>query len=307
MNTAIQLELFTRIAHGTDTASKIAAELGVPVRGIRILCEYLASIGLLEKEDEQLRLTTDVALFLDKKSSLYLGKAADILYSPQLMQSYARLTESLRAGKSGPDNAVRPAWFDLARGLSDPAAAVKAFVEVVTFPAGRPLKILNIGAGCGTFGIALGVRYPDAVIVALDYPESLRKAQEYAETAKLGTRYQNIPGDPLLVPLGLEYDAVIIAGGLHQYDSSQITSLLMRTRYALKKSGQLLILEFLTEDGSRSAGDFAGFRLNMLAATPRGDAYSLAEVKGMLESSGFRSIEAQPLAAACATLVTAKL
>ncbi len=68
LNTAIELDLFTRIAHGADTAATIAGEIGVPVRGIRLLCDYLASAGMLEKEDEQLKLTGDAyARFLDKE------------------------------------------------------------------------------------------------------------------------------------------------------------------------------------------------------------------------------------------------
>jgi ubiquinone/menaquinone biosynthesis C-methylase UbiE len=307
LNTAIELDLFTRIAHGTDTASKIAAELAVPVRGIRLLCEYLAGAGLLEKEDEQLKLSEDVALFLDKKSSSYLGSTVGVLYSSALLHGYERLTESVRAGRAGePDATTRPEWFDVARGMTGPGAAAKPFAEAVTFPAGQPVKILDIAARDGAFGIALGVRYADSVIVALDCPEALKAAQENAEAAKLGTRYQNIPGDPLLAPLGREYDAVLIADSLYQFDESQITSLMMRIHYALKKTGQLYILEFLSEDSPEFRREFAGMRLNMLAATSKGDAYSLADLKGMLEASGFRGVEAQPLAAARATLVTAR-
>ena len=45
LNTAIELELFTRIAHGADTAHRIASELEVPERGIRLLCDSLGRRG----------------------------------------------------------------------------------------------------------------------------------------------------------------------------------------------------------------------------------------------------------------------
>ncbi len=247
LNTAIELELFTRIAHGTDSANKIAGELGIPVRGIRLLCEYLAAAGLLEKEDEQLKLTEDVALFLDKKSHAYLGSALGVLYTPSLLRGFERLTDAVRSAQTSRLQEAgkgRPEWFDIARGLTDTTAAIKAFVDAVNLPAGQ-LKILDIGAHDGAFGIALGLRYPDSIIVALDCPEALKVAQERADAAKMGTRYQNIPGDPLVASFGLEYDAIVIAGNLYEFDPSQITSLLMRIRHALKKTGQLLILEFL--------------------------------------------------------------
>lgn len=306
LKTAIDLELFTRIAHGSDTTGKLAAELGVPPRGLGLLCDYLVAAGLLEKEHEQFKVTGDVGLYLDKKSRAYIGNSAQLLYSRQLMQGYERLTELVRSGPSKKDTVAHPEWFDFARGLTDPAAAVTAFADAVVFPPGQAVKILDVGAGDGAYGIALGVRYPNAIVVALDAPDVLQKAQANADASKLGTRYQNISGDPLTAPLGFEYDAVLIAGYLHQYDESQINSLLIRILYALKKTGQLLILDFLSGDASTGANSFAGFRLNMLVSAPRGDVYTVADVKSMLESTGFHEIEARPLPEACAMLVTAR-
>jgi precorrin-6B methylase 2 len=310
LQTAIELDLFTRIAHGTDTAHKIANELNIPVRGVRLLCEYLTAAGILQKEDEQLKVSADCAAFLDRKSASYIGDAVRALKSPELLRDFERLTDSVRAGKSVTSTSAsvdgRPAWFDLARGLASPAGTAAVFADAVNLPTGQPLKILDIGAHDGLFGIALAVRYPKSVMVALDSPKALQLAQQNADAAKLGTRYQNIPGDPLEAPLGLAYDAVMIAESLYRFDASQITSLLMRIHYALKKTGQVIILECLSGDTAEFLREFAGFRLNLLAATPRGDAYSVADVKGMLESSGFKSVETQPLLAARATLVTAR-
>lgn len=311
LNTAIELELFTRIAHGTDTAHKIANELDIPVRGVRLLCEYLASTGLIEKEDEQLRLTGDVALYLDKKSPAYLGSTLGVLYTPPLLRGFEHLTESVRAGRSAnieePKSNGRPEWIDLARGLTDPAVRLKAFAETVNLPAGQRLKILDLGARDGAFGIAIAARYPNSIIVALDSPEALHAAQKNADAAKLGTRYQNVPGDPMVAQFGMEYDAVVIADHLYQFEPSQITSLLMRIHHALKKTGQLFILEFLSNDSPEFIREFSGYRLNVLAANPNGEVYSVGEMKGMIESSGFHSVHAQPLPAACATLLTASV
>ena len=306
----MELDLFTRIAHGVDTVHKIAGELGVPVRGVRLLCEHLAATGIIEKEDDLLRLTPESAAFLDRKSPKYVGSALECLNAPPVLRDFARLTDTVRAGKSVSVDAAafkgRPDWFQAARGVADPAAAAALFAEAVTFPEGSSLKILDMGAQDGLFGIALANRYPKSVIVALDSPEALRAAQVNADAATLRTRFQNIPGNPLDAPLGMEYDAVILAEKLYQFEPPQITTLFMRIRYALKKSGHLVILEFLSDETPESAREFAGFRLNLLASTPRGDAYTQAEVKGMLESSGFKVVDVRPLPAVRATLVTAR-
>jgi ubiquinone/menaquinone biosynthesis C-methylase UbiE len=298
--TAIELELFTRIAHGSDTPNKIAAELAVPVLGIRILCNYLAEAGLLMKDGEELQLAEDSAAFLDKASPSYIGHAADVLHSLLLRRRFERLSELVR-GEAGVESSGLADWFDLSRGFIDRAAAVRAFTDALVLPSG-PLKILDVGAGDGTYGIALALRFPQAVVVAVDRPSALKVAHQNAAQAQLGTRYQNIPGDLLSKALGTGYDAAIVVGQLNQLEPAEVELSMKRIRDALKKSGQLFILEFLSEDSP----EYADFALTVLAATRRGAAYSLAEVKQKLYLSGFSSIESQPLAEARATLVTAR-
>jgi len=308
LHAAIELDLFTRIAHGADTASKLAAEMEVPLNGIRLLCEFLTDAGLLDQADEQLKLTEDAAAFLVRDSPFFLADAGRVLTSVPLLRNFEKLPETVRAGRavvSGESAiACTPDWFSAARAVTDLEKASQAFADKIEFPGPPALKILDVGVLDGAFGIALGRRYPESVIVALDHPAALERAQQNADAAGLGTRYQNIAGDPLLVPLGLEYDAAVVAGSLHRFDSTQINSLFMRLHFALKKTGQFILLEPLLGEGAAPVD--SGFRLNVLAATARGDLYSLADVKKMLEATGFQVAGVEPLPAACATLVKAR-
>jgi ubiquinone/menaquinone biosynthesis C-methylase UbiE len=306
LNTAIELELFTRIAHGNDTVNKLAAELGVPVRGIQLVCDSLAAAGLIIKDGEGLQLAPDAAMFLDKRSPSYLGGSAVKLYSTPLLRGFERLTEFVRGGKpgeplTGEPVTSQPDWYDIARGVMDPAIAVGAFADAFHVPAG-PLKILDAGAGNGAYGIAVASKYPEAIIVAADRPAELKIAQENAVGAKLKTRYQNIPGDLPAMTFGLGFDAAILAFRLNQLDPSQIELLMKRIRDALKKTGRLMILDFLSPDSP----EYAAFGLTLLTATRRGSAYTVSEVKDMLRSSGFGSVDTQLLPPAHATLVTAQ-
>lgn len=307
LNTAIELDLFTRIAHGTNTASKIAAELGIPVRSLRILCDFLVTTGLLLREDEEYGLAADVAVYLDKKSPEYLGDSAAILYSPDLLESFGNLTETVRAGLpvklKGTPPTVRPQWFDLVAGTGTNAAlAAEVFAEAIELPSAQPLKVLDACASEGYFGIAVARRYPSSVVVALDHGEALATAQENADKAKLGTRFQNIPGDPLLTETGTGYDAVIVGNELFRFDTAQLNLMFKRFRAALKEQGQLFILEHLADDNPESAG----LRLNVLASTRRGDLYTVAEAKALLDACLFKSIKTRELPAAGAVLVTAR-
>jgi hypothetical protein len=304
LNTALDLDLFSRIAHGADTPDKIAGELDIPGLGVRLICECLASTGLLVMDGGQVKLPPDSAAFLDKESPQYLGAELRALYSPALLRSYEQLTASVRAGVAKGSPATRPGWFDMARGIYSPEAATGAFADSFELPPGR-IKVLELGSRNGAFGIEIARRNPDAIVVSLDSPEVLAKAQEKAEAAKLGTRYQNIPGDPLVVEFGRDYDAVIVPGALYQFDESQISSLFMKLHYALKKTGRLAILEFLNDHSDEFSRKHAGFRLNLLAATPRGDAYSVKQLEEFLDQAGFHHVETRPIAQAAATILTA--
>jgi len=73
LKTAIELEIFTLIDTGAKTAAEIASRCNAAERGIRILCDYLTTIGLLTKSGGSYGLTPESAAFLSKQSRAYLG------------------------------------------------------------------------------------------------------------------------------------------------------------------------------------------------------------------------------------------
>jgi hypothetical protein len=73
LKTAIDLEVFTAIDEGVNTAVGIANRCGASERGTRILCDYLCIQGLLAKSDTGYQLSPESAAFLSKRSPAYLG------------------------------------------------------------------------------------------------------------------------------------------------------------------------------------------------------------------------------------------
>ncbi len=63
LKAAIELDLFTAIGEGTNTASTLAKRCSAAERGIRILADYRAILGLLEKQGEAYLLASDGPLF----------------------------------------------------------------------------------------------------------------------------------------------------------------------------------------------------------------------------------------------------
>jgi hypothetical protein len=295
-NSAVDLDLFTRIAHGRDSAAQLAAELGVPVHGIECLCDFLACEGYLIRQGARFALPEDVARFLDRTAPGFLAAEVESAYSPAILDRFRNLTECVRNG--GPATSLKgPSCFD--------AAQAEALANAIELPCGVPLKVLHLEAGSGLTGITLATRYPDAVVVAADGPEALRIAQAHADKAKLSTRYQNIPGDPLKLLTGRDYDAVLLATELYHRTPAQIESLLQKSADALKTTGKLYLFDFLSDASEEFASDRTTDRLLMLLTVKRGRPYSIDDIKGMLVGCRFKDIESIRVQGTLGTLVTA--
>src|SRR5215468_7472789 len=68
LKAAIDLDLFTTIGEGLATVPQIAQRTKAAERGVRVLCDFLAVLGFLDKKDSRYSLSPDSAMFLDKKS-----------------------------------------------------------------------------------------------------------------------------------------------------------------------------------------------------------------------------------------------
>jgi ubiquinone/menaquinone biosynthesis C-methylase UbiE len=298
---AIELDVLTAIGEGKNTAPDIAARCAIAERGARILCDYLTMIGFLTKRDGRYSLTGDSALFLDRRSPAYLGSAVEFLSSSEVMEGFRSLTEAVRkggtarpgAGTVEPEN---PMWVTFARAMHPMMRMpADALAQLADPEATRPLKILDIAAGHGAFGVAFAKRNSRAEVYAVDWASVLAVASENAAAAGVSDRHHKIPGSAFDVDYGSGFDIVLLTNFLHHFDSPTNVALLKKVHAALKDGGRALTLEFVPNDDRVSPQGVAGFSLSMLAGTQAGDAYTYKELDEMLRSAGFGRNEIHPV------------
>jgi ubiquinone/menaquinone biosynthesis C-methylase UbiE len=312
LKAAIELDLFSAIAKGSDAPESIAAACRIAPRGARILADYLTLLGFLTKSQGRYRLTPDTAAFLDKASPAYLGGAVQFLCSPQLRDRSDDLTNAARAGGAPPeDNTLEPdhdIWVRFARGMAPlmqiPAQALAK--RVLADKPTAPIKVLDVAAGHGVFGIAIARHNPNARIVATDWANVLAVARENAQKAGVIDRYQLLPGSAFDVDFGGDYDAVLLTNFLHHFNPGACAALLQKVRAALKPGGRAFALEFVPNDDRVTPPPSAGFALTMLATTPQGDAYTAAEYERMFKNAGFSRFECANLEGTMQQVVTAQ-
>jgi precorrin-6B methylase 2 len=282
------------IDEGKTGARELADACEADERGMRILCDYLTVIGFLTKQGDSYQLTQDSAVFLNRNSPAFLGGAIEFLLSPMLVEGFSNLTDAVRKGgtalpEEGSVAPEHPVWVRFARAMAPMMmmpAQMMADIIAQQLPQ-RKLKVLDIAAGHGMFGIAVAEKFPEAEVTALDWPNVLEVAQENARRAGIEERYKILPGSAFEVEYGTDYDLILLTNFLHHFDPQTCETLLRKVRAALRDNGKAVTLEFVPNDDRVSPPGPAMFSMVMLGSTPHGDAYTFAELESMFSNAGF--------------------
>jgi ubiquinone/menaquinone biosynthesis C-methylase UbiE len=297
LRAAIELDLFTQVAAGRRTADQLAGACRASPRGIRILADYLAILGFLRKQDDRYELAPDAEVFLNRQSPAYLGGTLDFLLTPGLRECFQHLTEAVRRGgtavsEEGTVSHDNPIWVDFARSMASlMQLPARLLAGLVGGDPQRPLRVLDVAAGHGLFGITIAERYPHARVTALDWPGVLAVAAENARRAGVSARHALLPGSAFETDWGGPYDLVLLTNFLHHFDLPTCRQLAGKAHAALAEGGRALTLEFIPEPDRITPPSTAVFALTMLATTARGDAYTFAEYEQVFAQAGFRRSE----------------
>jgi len=293
LRAAIELDLFTLIAAGVDTVTDIAIRSGASARGIRILSDYLSVIGFLGKFDSTYQLTTTSSVFLNRTSPACMASMVEFLNSPKLMAGFVNFTETVRRGTTqletgGVNEPECSDWVTFAENMTPlMSGACELVSEECARKAGPRMKVLDVAAGHGLFGISVAHRIREAQITAQDWPNVLKIAQRNANSAGVGDRYHLLPGDIFKVDLDGEYDVILVANLLHHFDQPACIRLLEKLHQSMAEEGRLIILEFVPDEDRVTPPIPASFALMLLGVTPAGDVYSARQLDEFLSAARF--------------------
>jgi 2-polyprenyl-3-methyl-5-hydroxy-6-metoxy-1,4-benzoquinol methylase len=308
--TAIEIGLYRAIGEGVNDAAALAARCNASERGIRILCDYLVVIGLLGKTDGRFVHTPTTAMFLDPASPTSLAPMARFLGGPALQEPFRQLTEIVRSGRTvlpgqGTVEPENPVWVEFAHSMAPMMAPIAApLAECALEGLEGAVRVLDIAAGHGLFGIGVATQNPDARIVAVDWAPVLEVASANARKAGVADRYETLAGSAFEVDFGGPYDVALLTNFLHHFDRATCVALLTKVRRALTPRGRAATLDFVPNDDRVSPPMAAAFAMTMLGTTQSGDAYTFKEYEGMYREAGFARVTAQPIPHAPHTIVT---
>ncbi|MEP7353354.1 MAG: class I SAM-dependent methyltransferase [Acidobacteriota bacterium] len=306
---AIELDVFTHIAAGAKSAEEIAKRCQASEKGTRVLCDYLTIQGFLTKQDGAYGLSPESALFLDKASPAYMGSTAMFLTHPSLLAHYSDVAAIVRKGGAlsaatlAPDAEV---WVEFARSMAPMMSMPAQMIAPQVTTPGQPVKVLDIAAGHGVYGIFVAKHNPAAQVVGQDWDNVLEVARENAQKMGVADRYSTIAGSAFDVDLGTGYDVVLVPNFLHHFDVPTNVKLLKKIRAAMKPSGMVATVEFVPNEDRVTPPLAAAFAMQMLGGTEAGDAYTFAELDKMFRDAGFGASEIRSLTPAPSSLILTK-
>ncbi|MGB6743935.1 MAG: class I SAM-dependent methyltransferase [Terracidiphilus sp.] len=309
LKAAIELDVFRAVGEGPGDVASIARQCAASERGIRILCDFLVISGVLVKEDGHYRHTPTSAAFLDPRSPASLASVAHFLGNPAIREPFDHLAEIVRTGRTvmpgdGTVEPENPVWVQFAETMAPMMAPVAGPLSALVLEGSTAqMRVLDIAAGHGLFGIEVAKHNPQARITGLDWAPVLQVALKNARKAGVDDRYEMLPGSAFDVEFGGHYDAVLLTNFLHHFDKPTCVALLKKVRAALKPGGRAATLEFVPNEDRVSPPMSAAFSMTMLASTAAGDAYPLSELTAMYHEGGFTGVTAHPIPMSPQTVV----
>ncbi len=290
---AIRNRVFDVLDEGPKSLAEVAAATGASTRGLSAVMNALVGLELLAKDDAGVySLTPESSLFLVRSKPSFQGGL--ILHtSEQLLPKFLNLNKIVATGK--PANHVnqesdggeffRQFVVDIFP-MSYPATqALAGALGLATSTA--PLRVLDLGAGSGVWGIGLAQSSPHVTVTSVDWPEVLPITQTTVNRFGLSDRFQFVEGDLLSADFGSGHNVVTVGHILHSEGEARSRELLAKTHAALAPGGTIAIAEFLVNPDRRGPVGGLFFAVNMLVNTDNGDTYSFEEIAGWLAEAGF--------------------
>src|SRR5262249_40149166 len=153
--------------------------------------------------------------------------------------NFENLSEAVRKGGTVTQEGTNTApddefWVEFARSMASLTAISSNFIaELAGAGEGKPMKVLDIAASHGMFGIAIAKKNPQAQIVALDWPNVLKVAEENANAAGVRKQLTLLPGSAFEVEMGTGYDCALVTNLFHHFDQADCEKLMRRIHAAL--------------------------------------------------------------------------
>jgi hypothetical protein len=302
---AVEMGVFTELAHSPEEFESLSARLGLHPRSSRDFLDALVALGFLARSGSTYSNTPDTDLFLDRRKPSYVGGMLEMA-NTRLFGHWKHLTEGLRTGRPQNEAKDETGASPFAALYADPAR-LKGFLAAMSgisrganlaiarqVPWSRYKTFADIGTAQGDLAVQIALANPHLEGIGFDLPEVAPVFEEYAESHGLSGRVRFQPGDFFAQPLP-GVDVLTMGHILHDWNLEEKKMLISKAFAALNPGGALVVYDALIDD-DRSRNAFGLLMsLNMLIETPGGFDYTGADCIAWMNEAGFKETRVEHL------------
>ena len=292
---ALALDIFTVLGKEHLTVRQIIKKAKTSPDATELLLNALVAMGILNKKGKHFSNTSEGYKHLCAHSNNY--KKGILMLRMNQQSEWNKLTQVVKNGRNleeyeGPDDPEFRRLFSYAMHERSDKFVSKIANAITHRRVGR---LLDIGAGPGSYSIAVLKRDKQAYATLIDRPVALKVARDIIPSGNIRKRIEFIEGDLFNVHFGDGYNTTLYSNILHIYDKRQNRAIFKKIHRALKPSGKIFLNDLFLKDNRLGPYDAALFSLTMLLYTARGRTYTFEETEIMLEESGFHKFKRFPL------------
>jgi hypothetical protein len=301
---AIEMGVFTELAHGPEAFDDLSGRLGLHPRSARDFLDTLVALGFLERTGDRYGNTPETDLFLDRRKPSYIGGMLEMA-NHRLYPFWGHLTEALRTGL--PQNEVKGGGPGLFETLYADPARLKGFLAAMTgishganmtiarrFPWKNYGSFVDVGTAQGDLAVQIAHANPHLQGMGFDLPEVAPIFEEYAVGNGLADRLRFVPGSFFDDDLP-KADVVTMGHILHDWDLPTKQMLVGKAFDALPSGGAFIVYESIIDDERKANAFGLMMSLNMLIETPGGFDYTGADCMAWMKEAGFSSTRVEHL------------
>jgi hypothetical protein len=287
---AAELDVFSALVRGNNTAPELARTLNCDSRGMTVLLDALTALGLLEKQDDRYLLRDAARPLLTAKGE---GTVLAMLqHQANCLRNWAQLASVVKSGRPAHkissvlgEHGDQEAFIGAMHNISQPAAdSVISAIHPLQFR-----HLLDVGGASGTWTMAFLRACPESRATLFDLPHVIPMARSRLASAGLVERVQLVPGSFYEDPLPSGADLVWVSAIVHQNSREQNRALFAKVLSALQPNGRIAIRDIIMELGRTKPVNGALFAINMLVATQGGSTFTFDELSDDLVFAGFQN------------------
>ena len=299
---ANEVGLFEQLADGPVTLDELAGRTDISRRRLRILADAMVVLGFVDRHGDSYQNAPIAATFLTGRTPADLRpflRFWDRLSYP----TWTKLEDAVRTGQAQstldlPEEAQQIFSEGVEAIQAAPAQALPS-----TYDFSRHRRILDLGGGTGSWLTAILRQHSGLEGTLFELPAAAAVARRHLANDPVTQQVKVVEGDFFEEPIPAGHDVVLIANVVHLISPERTLELLRRTRQYVPDGARLLLVDFWT-DATHTEPPFAALIAGeFLVITGEGDVYSEEEAHQLLQETGWRALEREPLAGPVSVIV----